>query len=42
MMEDLKVKYLGKCLKVNDVYLETIYIIVERIYGHSGKIALEG
>lgn len=42
MMEDLKVKYLGKCLKVNDVYLETIYIIVERIYVHSENIALEG
>ena len=42
MMEDLKVKYLGKCLKVNDVYLETIYIIVERIYFHSENIALEG
>ena len=37
-MEDLKVKYLGKCLKVNDVYLETIYIIVERIYVHQTTV----
>lgn len=41
MMEDLKVKYLGKCLRVNDVYLGTIYMIVERIYVNE-SIILEG
>lgn len=40
-MEDLKVKYLGKCLRVNDVYLGTIYMIVERIYVNE-SIILEG